>query len=158
MNVSIMLDELVLVVGKATENHRLGTKHGTFRAPQVVLGYLPTPDPKNPLCIEDYPFVIVRYLSDEADEDGSKVVVKLLCGVYSCDDQRGWQELLNIMNTLRTHFLSNPRFGNCFEIELPLKREIPEEQDPPQWVGEITLNVTIPHVVEEVSYVRDFFR
>ncbi len=157
MNVSIMLDELAIAAGKATENLQMETKHGTLKPPQIVDGYLPPPDPKKPNDANDYPFVIVRYLGDESDTEGSSATVKIIAGAYSQDKARGWREALNLMDVLRTYFSKYPYFGKSFEIELPIRRKMPEEQDAPQWVGELTLNITIPHIVEEDERVQKFF-
>lgn len=162
MNVFIMLDELTTVVSDVVKNMQMDTEKGEVRAPQVLQGYLPSPDPKerNPNRAENYPFVLVRYLADESSEEGTSVDVKLVCGAFSKDEQSGWKELVLLMDIIRTRFLENPYFGKCYEVELPLKREIPEEQDVPQWVGEILLNVTVPHIVEGAMLYgdKDFFK
>ncbi|MBP2655888.1 MAG: hypothetical protein H6Q73_3457 [Firmicutes bacterium] len=157
MNVSIMLDELVKHIQKATEKLQLVTQKGTARAPQVVSGYLPPKDPKDIDGVEDFPYVIIRYLSDNSDDDGATAQVKVICGVYSDDDQRGWQDLMNVMNAIRTHLLRQMAFGKCFSVELPVKREIPEEQGAPYWEGWFTLEISIPTILEEDDYVKRFF-
>lgn len=141
MNIPMMMDELVRELEKATSSIQLQTKNKQYKAPQVVAGYLP---PKNPRDqqVEDFPYVIVRYLSD------SEVTaqVKVLCGIHSEDDQQGWRELVNLLDAIKTHLLSKRFFGKCFEIERPLKREIPEEQGAPEWVGWLSLTVSIPNI------------
>jgi hypothetical protein len=152
MNIPIMMAELIKIVQQATIHLQLETKNKTYRAPQVVKGYLPPKNPKEQQ--EDFPYVIARYLSDESQNDGSMAQVKLLCGIYSEDDQQGWHDLLNVMDAIKTHLLSKRFFGGCFEIELPLKRVIPEEQGAPEWVGWLTLNIAIPNILEVTEDVR----
>jgi hypothetical protein len=157
MNVTIMVDDLVDHIKKGTETLRFGTPKGVSRAPQVVDGYLPPKDPKHPDATEDFPYVIVRYLSDSSDDDGATAQVKVLCGTYCSDDRQGPRELLTLMNPLWTYLLKNRRFGKHFCIEMPVKREIPEEQPAPEWVGWFTLTIAIPMVSEEDDYVKRFF-
>jgi hypothetical protein len=146
MNVSIMMDDLVKEIERATMHLQLETKNKTFRAPQIIDGYLPPKNPKDPQAIEDFPFVIVRYLSDEGQMENSTAKVKVICGVYSEDDRRGWRDFLNLSNTIKTHFSSTPFFGKCFEVQLPIKREFPEEQGVPEWMGWLMLTISIPNI------------
>jgi len=157
MNVSIMLDELAKHIQAGTKKLQLVTPKGTTRAPQVVSGYLPPKDPKDVDGVEDFPYVIIRYLSDNTDDEGATAQVKVYCGVYADDDQKGWQDLLVIMNAIRTYLLSQKAFGKCFTVELPVKREIPEEQGAPYWVGWLTFEIAIPTTLEEDDYVKRFF-
>ncbi|MDT8901837.1 hypothetical protein [Anaeroselena agilis] len=157
MNVSTMIDELVVHIKKLTTTLQFTTPKGAHRAPQVVDGYLPPKDPKNHNTTEDFPYVIVRYLSDETDEEGATAQVKVICGVYSDDDRQGWRDLLNLMSSIKTFLLSNRLFGGCFSVELPLKREIPEEQPVPEWQGVLTLNVSIPSIMEVDEDVQKIF-
>ncbi|AIF51254.1 hypothetical protein [Pelosinus sp. UFO1] len=154
MNIPIMMSELIKAVQQATVHLQLETKNKTCRAPQVVEGYLPPKNPKDPQGIEDFPYVIARYLSDESQSEGSMAQVKLICGIYSEDDQQGWRDLVNAMDAIKTHLLSKRFFGGCFEIELPLKRVIPEEQGAPEWVGWLTLNISTPNILEVTEDVR----
>jgi len=153
MNISIMMDELVKVLKEATYMLQLETPKGVFRAPQVADGYL---SPKNPKVevTEDFPYVIARYLNDTSNDEGAMAQVKVICGTYSEDDQRGWRDLLNLTNAIKTYLLAQRSFGGCFSIELPLKREFPEEQPAPEWVGWFTLSVAIPNIQEVDEDVR----
>jgi len=154
MNISIMMDELVKVLKEATSTLQLETPKGVFRAPQVVDGYLPTKNPKDTEATEDFPYVIARYLNDTSNDEGAMAQVKVICGTYSEDDQRGWRDLLNLTNAIKTYLLSHRLLGGCFSIELPLKREFPEEQPAPEWVGWFTLNISIPSIMEVDEDVR----
>lgn len=146
MNVSIMMDELIEEIKRATKHLQFETKNKTYRAPQVIDGYLPPKNPKDPQSIEDFPFVIVRYLNDEGQVENSTAQVKIICGIYSEDDQRGWRDFLNLSNTIKTHLMSKSFLGKCFEVQLPIKREFPEEQGVPEWIGWLTLTIAIPNI------------
>lgn len=153
MNIEIMMDEFVKSLKGATGSLQLSDKKGHLRAPQVFDGYLPPPDPRN-LNHEAFPYIIPRYLSDESTAEEAIAIVKVMCGVYSDDDQHGWRDLLNLTNAIKTFFLSNPYFGDCFTVKRPLKREFPEEQPAPEWVGWFIFQITIPNIQEVNSDVE----
>lgn len=153
MNIEIMIDELVKELQQATKNLQLLTPKGNLRSPQIYDGYLPPKNPKDPQS-EDFPYVIARYLNDQSEDDGASAQVKVYCGIYSEDDKQGWRDLLGLMNAIKTHLLSNRFFGQYFEIKLPLKREIPEEQGAPEWVGWFNLTISIPNIMEVNEDVR----
>jgi hypothetical protein len=157
MNIPDMIDALVGELQFATASLQLQTPKGDIRNPQVADGYLAAKDPKNPNLLEDFPYVIARYLSDSTTDDESIANVKILCGVYSNDERQGWRDLLNLMNAIKTHLLSKQYFGERFEIQRPLKREIPEGQAAPEWSGWLTLNILIPNIMEVDKDVLKFF-
>ena len=157
MNVDELMNNLEYAIKKATETLQLPTKTSEFVAPAVNRGYLPTKNPKNTQN-NDIPCVIIRFLSDETSEDEitTTAKVKVICIVYSQDDEHGWRELLTIMNPIRTYLLAHRNIGECYRMVLPLKRNIPEEQAPPEWAGEFILNIEIPTVQEVDSNVNRF--
>ncbi|WP_333593580.1 hypothetical protein [Anaerospora hongkongensis] len=153
MNVEIMMDEFVKALETATSSLQLSDKKGNLRAPQVFDGYLPPPDPRDPNN-EAFPYIIPRYMSDENTDEEATAIVKVTCGVYSDDDQHGWRDLLTLTNCIKTHFLSNPYFGDCFTVKRPLKREFLEAQPAPEWVGWFIFQISIPNIQEVNSDVE----
>lgn len=159
MNIDSLMSSLEYVLKEATKTLQLPDVNGNLVAPKVVRGYLPPKDPEIEGKDEsDSPCVIARFLSDDADEDGTTAQVKVICIVYSEDDAQGWRELLTIMNPLQTYFLTHRNIGGCFSVKLPIKREIPEEQDPPEWIGTMTLTIETPQAqeVNDDGGIRDF--
>jgi len=147
MNIAIMMDAFVTELKKATSHLQMQDPKGNFNAPQVFNGYMPPKNPRDPQAVDDFPYVIARYLNDETEESGDPTAqVKVYCGTYS-EDEQGWCDLLNLSDTIKTHFLSQPFFGKCFEVILPLKREFPEEQPKPEWVGWFTFTISIPNII-----------
>ncbi|MBU2701684.1 hypothetical protein Ga0466249_002803 [Sporomusaceae bacterium BoRhaA] len=154
MNVDDLLTNIEYALTEATKTLQLPIKSGTVTAPKIVKGYLPT---KNPRAEQnDIPCAIARLLSDETTEEGTTAQVKIICIAFSEDDEQGWRELLTIMNPIKTYFLAHRNIGDCYRIALPIKREIPEEQGPPEWCGTFTLNIEIPTALEVNEDVRDF--
>lgn len=146
MNVEIMMDELIKELEAVTGTVRFLTPKGEERAPQVVDSYLPPKNPRKPDDGEDFPYVIVRYMEDEETENDATAKVKIICGVHAEEIKQGLRDLLNLTGAIRTHFLSQRLFGGCFEVKMPLKREIPEEQNAPEWYGWLILNIETPNI------------
>ena len=154
MNVDALMGNLEYVLLEATKTLQLPTKSGIYTAPKVVQGYLP---PKNPkLDLKDIPCVIVRLLGDESTDDDTTAQIKIICIAYSEDDEKGWREILTIMDPIKTYLLEHRNIGDCYRVALPIKREIQEEQGPPEWYGTFTLNIEIPNVQEVNEDVRGF--
>ncbi len=154
MNADALMENLEYVLTEATKNLQLPKKPGTYTVPKIARGYLPAKNPKSDK--EDIPCVIVRLLGDETTEDDTTAQVKIICIAYSEDDEQGWRDLLTIMDPIKTYLLTNRNVGGCYRISLPIKREIPEEQGPPEWCGTFTLNIEIPNVQEVDENVRGF--
>lgn len=156
MNVEIMMAELVKRLSAATCHLQFQTKRGEITGPQVFNGYMPPKDPRNPQREEDFPYVMPRYLNDESTDDDTVAQVKILCGVFSEDDQQGWMDLLNLTNCIKADLLQKRNFGDCFEIKMPFKREFPEEQTKPEWWGWFLVKISIPNIQEVDRDVIDF--
>lgn len=154
MNVDELMSNLKYVLIKATEKLQLKSKSGSYIAPKIATGYLPTKKPKSDQ--EDIPCIIARFLGDETTDDGSIAKVKIICIAYSQDDEQGWRDLLTIMNPLQTYFLAHRNIGDCYKIALPINRNIPEEQVPPEWAGTFRLSIEIPTVQEVDKHVTRF--
>lgn len=154
MNIPFMMDELVNELKTATNSLQLLTPKGKIRAPQVVDGYLPAKNPKDQNEVEDFPYVIARYISDIDGEEGATAQVKVICGVFCEDEKQGWRDLLVLTDAIKTYFLANRFFGGCFSLEPPLKREFPEEQLAPEWWGWFNFIISIPSIQEVDKDVR----
>jgi len=154
MNVDALMENLVSALTVATHTLQLPTKSGKYTTPKIAKGYLPAKNPKEQQ--DDIPCVIVRLLGDETTDSETTAQVKIICIAYSEDDEQGWRELLTIMNPIKTYLLANRNIGDCYRIALPIKRDIPEEQGPPEWCGTFTLNIEIPTVQEVNEDVRGF--
>ncbi|MGF9822625.1 hypothetical protein ABE430_08900 [Brevibacillus agri] len=150
----IMLDRLVEHLQAITENFELQSNvTGITKAPQVIAGYLPEKKPVQKQNVPDFPYVIVRYLQEEDDNDGVIASVKIIVGTYSQDAQDGWRDPLNILTRIKQDLLARPVFGESFRVEKPIKTELPEEQPFPEWWGAITLQVIMPQMEEEGGFL-----
>lgn len=150
----IMLDRLVEHLQSITENFEMQTNIlGIKKAPQVVAGYLSEKKPAQKQEVPDYPYVIVRFLKDDDDNEGAAARVKIIVGTYSQDAQDGWRDPLNILTRIKQELLARPVFGESFRVEKPIETEMPEEQPYPEWWGSLTLNVIMPQMEEEGGFL-----
>ena len=106
-----LCDFLKEVVG----SYLLSTNKSITKAPQIVPSYLPL---KGSTDTADFPFVIVRVMSQEDTQGESKLVVKLIVGVYAEDIVQGPGDLMNVIERIRQalfkSFAREIRHGRSF--------------------------------------------
>lgn len=150
MTPTMMIDRLVERLRGIVSTYELSANvSGVKKAPQVIAGYLPQKKATQKQDIPDFPYVIVRFLKDNDTQELSQVRVKIIVGTYSEDAQNGWRDTLNILTRVKQELLAQPVFGGSFLVNRPIETELPEEQPFPEWYGMLTLNVTVPQMIEE---------
>lgn len=147
---------------------RLPTPSGGHRVPLVHLAWLPparsvpeTADPPdNPGAASDvFPFVLVRPANGSDDSDAATVMVALIIGTYS-DDDEGIADAIAVIDVLRQVLEERPllavrtggtdrrdphgAFEGYAELRLPLAWHVYEEQPRPHWTAVVTTTWTIP--------------
>lgn len=115
---------------------------------QVYEGYLPSKTAEN-INTPDYPYVIVRLHTGDAQDNGHTVNVLLYFGTKS-DDDEGFKDVLNVMEHVRIALLKQRVIEKQFRMELPYTWELFEGQPQPEWVGLAKTKWTLPAVREEV--------
>lgn len=149
-----LVEELRDLTEEVVKNYFLETKQKDFcKPPQVVTGYLP---PKQPRYkddsgddIPDFPFVIVRLIKGLDAQQSANAVVKFIIGIYSEDPTEGWKDIASIIERIRQELCKKYIIAKRYQLEKPIKWEIPEEQPFPQWIGEIITTWTAAQVVPE---------
>lgn len=116
--------------------------------PRVYEGYLPQKLASN--TESDFPYVIVRLHKGEDGESGHPIIVNLIFGSESQDND-GYRDILNIMERVRLAFMKNRTLHGQFRLELPYKWELFEDQPYPEWIGKAVTTWTIPSLTEEVE-------
>ncbi|MFC4102913.1 hypothetical protein [Paenibacillus xanthanilyticus] len=117
--------------------------------PTTRLGFLPQKAPGPGGAQEsDFPFIIIRPAVGEDALNGQTVKVKLLFG-HKCQDDDGFIELFNIMETTRIAFLYQRFLEQRFIFNGDYKWTFFDEQPYPEWIGEAVLSFTLPTVLEE---------
>lgn len=160
-----LVDELVKFLKGVVKEYDLSTKiEGINKAPSVYAGYLP---PKNrvedekteqneqpSLTPNDYPFVIVRFLTDtsEVNKDDSDITnIRILIGTHSEDDQNGWRDPLNIATRIKMELNRVKSFG-AFSLTDKIQTELFEEQLRPFWHAIMDLSFNIPQIQQEIDW------
>jgi len=154
----MMIDELVERIKEIVQQLRLGTTDPDIqRAPQVWAETVPKKSATESGS-SDVPWVIVRFIEDEEDDDRCLATVRIITGTFSEDEREGWRDILNVTTRIKSELLKNPLFGgNRFRIERPFLTEIPEEQPFPVWIGVQTVKVAMPKIDEEGGYQSNVF-
>ncbi|WP_458412775.1 hypothetical protein ACNQFZ_18490 [Schinkia sp. CFF1] len=150
-----LIDELVKFIEKAVKDYELTTKvNGQTKAPSVYAGYLPPEDEDDDqefLAPRDYPFVIVRFLSD-ADilNESDTTSILLIIGTHSEDEQDGWRDAVNIATRIKIELKKKQKIGP-FALTGKIQTELFEEQSRPFWHAIMELNFHVPQVQVEWS-------
>lgn len=146
-----LVDGLVIFIANVVKNFNLSTKiNGVNKVPTVYAGYLPPDDEdedENPTP-KDYPFVIVRFLSDTdgADNDSYDTTnLRILVGTHSEDEQNGWRDALNIATRIKMELKKRQALGPV-ALTGKIQTELFEEQTRPFWHVSMDLSFNIPQV------------
>lgn len=136
----ILVDELCKLIEQATQDLLLETKAGEHRAPVIIPGFLDEDEPrpgKPPLDDEverSVPFIIVRFLSGEEQDQSGSAAVKIIAMTYSKHGQ-GWRDPLNVLERIRQAILQSRPLAKQFNLQLPLKYEMPEDRPWPHSIA-----------------------
>ena len=141
---------------EALQYVELDTKTGR-RAPEVIGGWLP---PKGDAEVERFPFVIVRPRrgadSQQGGDEVATAAIEIIVGTYS-DTDNGWWDVAHVIDTIRADIGAAPSIeGTAFEHVGPLTWEIPEQQQRPQWFGNVISNWIIPRPERVTSSTEGF--
>lgn len=143
-----LVDMLVDFLKEVVKEYDLATKtEGVSKAPEIHSGYLP-PKIKGD-DTSDFPYIIVRYLSEE-DSSENTVSIRLLIGTYSEDEQNGWRDTLNIVTRAKIAFKKKRVFGP-FSLTDKITAELFEEQPFPFWFAVMDLNFNAPQIQTDWS-------
>jgi hypothetical protein len=145
-----LVDGLVEFIKVTVKEFDLSTKvDGVNKSPSVYAGYLPPDDDEDEnLASQDYPFVIVRFLSDTDDSESDITNIRLVIGTHSEDDQNGWRDALNIATRVKIA-LKKSQFIGPFALTEKIQTELFEEQLRPFWHVIMDLSFNTPQVQTE---------
>ena len=142
--INLLVDDLSVYLQKKLSQFSLETKKGR-KSVKIVKYFLSA---KRKETEDDFPLIIIRPFEGE-DAKQSDATVKLICGVYSQDDE-GIYDLISLMEKVRLALLEDYEINSKFRLEQteikPLKWEISEDQPYPQWLGAITATFNVPMV------------
>lgn len=138
----LLVDELCRLIDKATAELVLETKSGLRRPPVAIPGFLDDDEPKPGKPPEDEvekaaPFVLVRFRAGEDSEQNGTATIRMIAITYSKHGQ-GWRDPLNVLERIRQAILMHRPLARQFDLQLPIKWEMPEEQPWPYWIAWMT--------------------
>jgi hypothetical protein len=153
-----LVDSLVDFIKDTVKNFNLTTKvNGVSKSPTVYAGYLPLEDEDEEAALtpKDYPFVIVRFLTDsdgvEVDVNSNDATnVRIVIGTYCEDQQNGWRDPLNIATRIKMELKKRKVIGP-FALTGKIQTELFEEQVRPFWHISMDLSFNIPQVQPDWS-------
>lgn len=104
------------------------------------------------------PYVIVQYLNGVSRQtEGLRTettgVVRLICCVYSANEEDGAMMLLNLMDRIEQRLLKQVSIGNCFQLDREEGIESISYPDDtaPYYAGEMMMTFKLPSIEREVN-------
>jgi len=100
------------------------------------------------------PFVIVRTEEGTIKDDDSPQIIEfsiILCSYDDSNARAGWQDVVNMRETIIQHLCSRPYFGDAFTVEKPIKWAMQQDDTHPYYYGVITLTCTAPALTQDTE-------
>lgn len=138
-----LIDSLVKFFKETVKDYSLDTKGKNNKAPEVYAGYLPPKGKKDDSS--EFPYVIVRYLEEDDNNEADAVTVGVIIGTYSEDEQNGWRDPLNIATRLKIALRKVGVIGP-YSLGNKIKIELFEEQPFPYCFAVMEFSFNIPQV------------
>jgi hypothetical protein len=138
----LLIDELGKLITEATAELMLEVKGKKRRSPVVIPGFLDDDEPRPGKPPEDpaekaVPFVIARFVAGEDSQQAGTATVRIIATTYSKHGQ-GWRDPLTVLERIRQEILTQRPLANQFDLQLPIRWEMPEEQPWPYWIAWMT--------------------
>ena len=172
MNQIRLLQDLVHRLTELFKGYSLPNKAGVLQEVQVFAQYLPQPEgltlaDKSQTGLKSYgdgdyesnfPCIIVK-LVDQTDEeergnDGSRVTVKILTGIYDEGKQcQGYVDVLNIQEKIRAYLLEYRVLVNKYLLLMPLVSKLIETETWPVYFGEQTMTYIVARPVQDSEWI-----
>jgi len=165
MTVNDLVEALKVRVEEIVKDLRNFDESGLFRGITVYTGYAPN---KQTIEETECPCIILRVLDGTVSGSSydEKETVTIAAGVFlyqesardpnetdtgDVEKTRGWDAVLQCITRIKNNLLKNRLLDNRYELEQPLKWEIPQEQPEPIWYGILTLKYSVD-VPEDEDY------
>ncbi|OPJ63688.1 hypothetical protein [Clostridium chromiireducens] len=157
MTPSILQDALVADLKEQLKEFRL--KNSKNESGKLNMYSQNLPSIQGQKDSEYFPYLVIRVMDGENknDEGEEKDSCKLyfIIGIYDdSDDNQGYKDLMNIIEKIKYRLKTKKYFNNNqFELELPLKWAIHEEDTFPHYFGGIETNWNIPNIQFDDSLI-----
>ena len=150
MDAVALVDTIRDFLAKELANFNFQTKsHNISKAPSVYSGYLPEKEYEEEGEVpDDYPFVLVQYLSDDEEIYTSTTYnLQIIVGVVD-HGVNGWRDVLRLMTEIKRHLMKE-NVLKAFSLKDDIKSKLFEEQLHPFWHGVMTFDFQGPGVAQE---------
>lgn len=87
---------------------------------------------------DHFPFITVKIVEgeDPNETDANTCRLMLMVGVYDInEDYQGYKDVLNILQKMYTHLVTNKVFDCKYEVEYPIKFTLTDEDYQPYFFG-----------------------
>lgn len=152
MTPSDLMRSLKRRIEAVVQDYRLYDEAGVPRVPVIFAGYPPN---KQTIDEVDAPNIIIRAIDGNIAREGNfelETVTVLIAAMVYQESARdpgepdtgpvtkhsGWDAVMQMLTRIRQSLLKNRMLDSRYELALPLKWDIPQEQPEPQWYGFIT--------------------
>jgi hypothetical protein len=100
---------------------------------------------------EYFPYVVIRVMEGESKDDQGEeentCKIAFIAGVYDEDDNyQGYKDVMNVTEKIKQRLKTKKFYDNQFELTLPLKWLIHDEDTYPYYFGGIETNWKIPDI------------
>jgi len=152
MNISGLVDAIAVFVESKLENMPTGTNKNTTKIPKVIKYDLPLKESDDE---PDFPYVLIMPDEGSDDEEQSTVSVLLQIGAYA-EDNEGFADVLNVLQTIRTALLQTAILDKRYRLNKPLKwsRNRDTQNYYPQWIAVMQTEWTLP-LPNEINYITE---
>lgn len=98
---------------------------------------------------DHFPYLLIRTMDgedkDETGEEESTCKIAFIIGLYDDDDNyQGYKDVMNVIEKIKQRLKTKKYYSNQFELKLPLKWVIHDEDTYPYYFGGIESNWKMP--------------
>ena len=100
---------------------------------------------------EHFPYLVVRVMEgenqDDQEEEKNTCKIAFIIGAYDDDDSyQGYKDVMNVIEKIMQRLKTKKFYSNQFELTLPLKWLIHDEDTYPYYFGGIETHWNIPNI------------
>ena len=155
MTIINLLEALKITIKEATKDLMLEVKvkkgeESKRKSPSVYIGQLPSE------TTQYVPYILIKALTGQdtqttGQEEESECKTRIIAVTYSEEADKGYIDVVNIIDRLRLKFLKERTVGDQFIVKMPLDYIVYEDDLGPYTIGEMIVNWDMPTIKREVK-------
>lgn len=125
------------------------------RAVRIYQQELPLPEDRDTDADSDTappPFIIVRAEEGGIRDDDSPQEIEfslILCAYDQSVENAGWQDVVNMRETIIQRLLTAPYFGDVFTVRKPITWAMQQDDTHPYFYGVVSITCTAPALTQD---------